>query len=146
MAAAPVTDRPRLWRDVVGLVLRETRRRRGERIADVAGRAGVSPQYLSEVERGRKEPSSEVLAAVTGALDLTLVDVLWRVTLVLDGERRRRPATMPGRGAVTRPARDGRPAGPGRDVVRLSAVMVDTAGYPRAPQAGEAGAAVLLAA
>ena len=31
-------------------------------------RAGISPQYLSEVERGRKDPSSEVLAAISGAL------------------------------------------------------------------------------
>jgi transcriptional regulator with XRE-family HTH domain len=45
----------------------------------VAERAGVSTQYLSEVERGRKEPSSEVLRAVSGALDLRLVDLTTRV-------------------------------------------------------------------
>lgn len=80
----------RLWRDVVGAVLRESRRRRGERLTDVADRAGVSPQYLSEVERGRKEASSEVLAAVTDALGLTLADLTRRVTLVLESEPRRR--------------------------------------------------------
>ena len=41
-------------------------------IFDVAERAGVSTQYLSEVERGLKDPSSEILSAVAGALDLTV--------------------------------------------------------------------------
>ncbi|MBS1907713.1 MAG: helix-turn-helix transcriptional regulator, partial [Actinobacteria bacterium] len=48
---------------------------RGETLAETAQRAGVSPQYLSEMERGRKEASSEMLAAVSGALDLTLLDL-----------------------------------------------------------------------
>ena len=48
---------------------------RGERLADTADRAGVSPQYLSEIERGLKEPSSEMIAAVAGALEVTLVDL-----------------------------------------------------------------------
>lgn len=81
----------RLWRHVVGAVLRDARRRRGEILAEVAARAGVSPQYLSEVERGVKEPSSEVLAAVADALGLTLSDVTRQVTIVLEaGARRRR--------------------------------------------------------
>lgn len=50
------------------------------KIRDVAERAGVSTQHLSEVERGRKEPSSEVIEAVGGALGLTLVDLTARVT------------------------------------------------------------------
>lgn len=61
-----------LWREVLGRRLRDTRRRRGARLVDVAARAGVSPQYLSEIERGRKEPSSEMIAAVCGALDMNL--------------------------------------------------------------------------
>ena len=52
----------------------------GRTLADVAERAGVSTQYLSEVERGRKEPSSEVIGAVAGALGLRLVDLTSRVT------------------------------------------------------------------
>lgn len=67
-----------LWREAVGAQLREERRRRGERIVDVAERAGVSPQYLSEVERGRKDPSSEVLAALAGALGLRVLDLTQR--------------------------------------------------------------------
>jgi transcriptional regulator with XRE-family HTH domain len=67
-----------LWRDAVGEQLRQERAGRGERIVDVAGRAGVSPQYLSEVERGRKDASSEVLSALAGALDLTVRDLTRR--------------------------------------------------------------------
>ena len=67
-----------LWREAVGQQLRDERMRRGERIADVAGRAGVAPQYLSELERGRKDPSSEVLSAVSGALGLRLVELTGR--------------------------------------------------------------------
>ena len=61
-----------LWREVLGRRLRDTRRARGERLVDVAARAGVSPQYLSEIERGRKEPSSEMISAVCGALGIGL--------------------------------------------------------------------------
>ncbi|KRF20636.1 hypothetical protein ASG90_18890 [Nocardioides sp. Soil797] len=61
-----------LWREVTGDLLRERRHERGEKLSETAGRAGISTQYLSEVERGRKDPSSEVLSAVAGALDLTL--------------------------------------------------------------------------
>lgn len=65
----------RLWRDVLGEQLRRRRHERGERLTDTAERAGVSPQYLSEIERGLKEPSSEMIAAVAGALDTTLVEL-----------------------------------------------------------------------
>lgn len=69
-----------LWRELVGEELREERLDRGERLVDVAGRAGVSTQYLSEVERGLKEPSSEMLQAITGALDLTVRQLASRVS------------------------------------------------------------------
>jgi transcriptional regulator with XRE-family HTH domain len=69
-----------LWREAVGRELREERRTAGRTLADVAGDAGVSTQYLSEVERGLKEPSSEVLGAVAGALGLRLVDLTTRVS------------------------------------------------------------------
>ncbi|HEX3779387.1 MAG TPA: helix-turn-helix transcriptional regulator [Pseudonocardiaceae bacterium] len=65
-----------LWREVLGRSLRATRERQGGRLVDVAERAGISPQYLSEIERGRKEPSSEMIAAVTGALGLDLAELL----------------------------------------------------------------------
>ncbi|MHC5258861.1 helix-turn-helix domain-containing protein [Streptomyces sp. UC4497] len=65
-----------LWRHVVGDVLRRRRRAQGRTLQDVADVAGISMPYLSEIERGRKEASSEMLAAVAGALGLGLVDVL----------------------------------------------------------------------
>jgi transcriptional regulator with XRE-family HTH domain len=71
------TTRPDpLWRELVGEELRRRRHEREERLVDVAERAGVSPQYLSEVERGLKDPSSELLAAMTGALELSLPQLL----------------------------------------------------------------------
>lgn len=69
-----------LWREAVGHELREERHRQERTLADVAEQAGVSTQYLSEVERGRKEPSSEILGAVTGALGMRLVDLTARLT------------------------------------------------------------------
>jgi transcriptional regulator with XRE-family HTH domain len=68
-----------LWRRALGRQLRELRLARGERLDDTAARAGISPQYLSEIERGRKEPSSEMIAAVIGALESSLAEVLVRV-------------------------------------------------------------------
>lgn len=64
-----------LWRHLVGERLRELRHARGETLQRVARRASVSPQYLSEVERGSKEPSSEMLAAIGASLDTTLLDL-----------------------------------------------------------------------
>ncbi|MBO0803165.1 MAG: helix-turn-helix transcriptional regulator [Nocardiopsaceae bacterium] len=64
-----------LWREVLGRRLRALRAERGETLAETAERAGISPQYLSEVERGRKEPSSEMIAALAGSLGATLADL-----------------------------------------------------------------------
>lgn len=89
LAAVPAKTEP-LWREAIGDVVREERLDRGERIADVAGRAGVAPQYLSEIERGRKDPSSEVLGALSGALDLTTGEVARRAA----GQLARGPVMM----------------------------------------------------
>lgn len=80
--AEPSRPEP-LWREVVGARLRHLRRRRALTLAETARRAGISPQYLSEVERGRKDPSSEVLAAISGALDADLVEVTHLASLDL---------------------------------------------------------------
>ena len=69
-----------LWREVLGHRLRALRLDQQETLAETAGRAGVSPQYLSEVERGRKEPSSEMIAALAGALGTTLIGLTEQVT------------------------------------------------------------------
>ncbi|MGO1948297.1 MAG: helix-turn-helix domain-containing protein [Mycobacteriaceae bacterium] len=58
----------RLWREALGEEIHRQRTRREDRLKDTAERAGISPQYLSELERGMKDPSSEVLEAVAGAL------------------------------------------------------------------------------
>jgi transcriptional regulator with XRE-family HTH domain len=65
---------------VLGRRLRALRAERGETLAETAERAGISPQYLSEIERGRKEPSSEMIAALAGALGTTLADLAAGVT------------------------------------------------------------------
>src|SRR5919204_7006204 len=69
-----------LWREVLGRRLRVLRQEQQETIAETAARAGISPQYLSEIERGRKEPSSEMIAALAGALGTTLADLAAAVT------------------------------------------------------------------
>lgn len=76
-----------LWREAAGRELRQERQRTERTLADVAEDAGVSIQYLSEVERGLKEPSSEVLGAVSRALGLTLGDLTIRVARTLTTRR-----------------------------------------------------------
>jgi transcriptional regulator with XRE-family HTH domain len=102
---SPVPPEP-LWREALGDVLRRLRHERGERLADTARRAGVSPQYLSEVERGLKEPSSEMIAAIAGALGVTLIDLTIAVASDLDGAI---TLTALAPASVAAPA----PAGPG---------------------------------
>ncbi|MEV6370280.1 helix-turn-helix transcriptional regulator [Micromonospora musae] len=65
-----------LLRRVIGGVLRRLRLRQGRTLREVAESAGVSVPYLSEVERGRKEASSEVLAAICRALGIHLSELL----------------------------------------------------------------------
>ncbi|MFI7608660.1 helix-turn-helix domain-containing protein [Micromonospora sp. NPDC049366] len=65
-----------LLRRVIGGVLRRLRLRQGRTLREVAEVAGVSVPYLSEVERGRKEASSEVLAAICRALGIHLSELL----------------------------------------------------------------------
>ncbi|MFF7446348.1 MULTISPECIES: helix-turn-helix domain-containing protein [unclassified Streptomyces] len=76
-AAAPAPKEP-LLRDLVGDVLRQERLDQERTLKDVADAARISMPYLSEVERGRKEASSEVLAAAAHALGLGLGDLLER--------------------------------------------------------------------
>jgi transcriptional regulator with XRE-family HTH domain len=78
-----------LMRDALGEVLRRKRLEQGRTIADVAATARVSLPYLSELERGRKEASSEVLGAVCDALQVEVADVLSEVGRSLA----RRPVT-----------------------------------------------------
>lgn len=65
-----------LLREVIGDVLRRARIDQGRTLREVSDAARVSLGYLSEVERGRKEASSELLGAICGALDVPLSQVL----------------------------------------------------------------------
>ena len=70
-------------REAVGEALRRRRLAQGRTLREVAEAAGMSLTYLSEVERGRKEASSEVLEAVCAALRLVLPDLLFEVAETL---------------------------------------------------------------
>ncbi|MDP9165135.1 MAG: helix-turn-helix domain-containing protein [Actinomycetota bacterium] len=65
-----------LLREVIGDVLRQARLSQGRTLREVSDDARVSLGYLSEVERGRKEASSELLSAICGALEVPLSRVL----------------------------------------------------------------------
>jgi len=65
-----------LLRDALGETLRDARTRQNRTLRDVSTAANVSLGYLSEVERGRKEASSELLASICDALDVELSDLL----------------------------------------------------------------------
>ncbi len=65
-----------LLREVIGDVLRRTRISQGRTLREVSDSARVSLGYLSEVERGRKEASSELLGSICGALQIPLSRVL----------------------------------------------------------------------
>jgi transcriptional regulator with XRE-family HTH domain len=66
-------------RQAVGEALRRRRQAQGRTLREVAEAAGVSLTYLSEIERGRKEASSEVLEAVCAALHLGLAELFFEV-------------------------------------------------------------------
>ena len=87
-----------LWREVLGRRLRLLRQEQQETLSETAARAGISPQYLSEIERGRKEPSSEMIAALAGALGTTLIDLTEQVAIDL-----RRQITLAPRAVRTGP-------------------------------------------
>ena len=70
-------------REAVGDALRRRRQAQSRTLREVAAAAGVSLTYLSEVERGRKEASSEVLEAVCAALHLALAELFFEVAETL---------------------------------------------------------------
>ncbi|CCH73836.1 helix-turn-helix domain-containing protein [Nostocoides australiense] len=70
-----------LLRRELGEALREERTAQGRSLREVSAAASVSLGYLSEIERGQKEASSELLTSVCGALGVPLSDVLSDVSL-----------------------------------------------------------------
>jgi transcriptional regulator with XRE-family HTH domain len=69
-----------LFRRLLGDVLRERRVQRGLTLREVSAQARVSLGYISEIERGQKEASSELLASLCGALEAPLSEVLREVS------------------------------------------------------------------
>ena len=74
-----------LFRRLLGEVLRSRRIHQGRTLRQVSADARVSLGYISEIERGQKEASSELLASICDALDLELADLLAEVSLSLRG-------------------------------------------------------------
>ncbi|GAA5203733.1 MULTISPECIES: helix-turn-helix domain-containing protein [Microbacterium] len=68
-----------LVRQEIGEVLRDLRQQKGRTLRQVASRASVALGYLSEVERGQKEASSEILASVAEALDVPISMIMREV-------------------------------------------------------------------
>ncbi len=69
-----------LLRSHIGFALRASRVAQGRTLRDVAKSARVSLGYLSEVERGQKEASSELLNSICNALDISIGEVLLKVS------------------------------------------------------------------
>jgi transcriptional regulator with XRE-family HTH domain len=93
-----------LLRRLLGDVLRRHRVLQARTLRDVSAAAGVSLGYLSEIERGRKEASSELLAAICTALDVSLSEVLREAGDDLAREERRRRLVPVGFGRASGPA------------------------------------------
>jgi transcriptional regulator with XRE-family HTH domain len=123
-----------LMREAIGGSLRRARTARRRTLREVSRRARVSLGYLSEVERGRKEPSSELLAAICEALDIALHELLSEAAeamaadaiAVADAARLRRPVGLR--------HMDLRLAGAGDDGPALPLTPIGPAAHPVAPQ------------
>ena len=95
-----------LLRTQLGTTLRGHRLRQRRTLRDVSGAARVSLGYLSEVERGQKEASSELLASICDALDVELADLLAEVSLGLRGDDVRVRPLVPASQAAGIPAEE----------------------------------------
>ncbi|NQW32779.1 MAG: helix-turn-helix transcriptional regulator [Actinomycetales bacterium] len=82
-------------RNVIGDELRRRRQDQGRTLRDISGAASVSLGYLSEIERGQKEASSELIAAICGALDVSLSDILASVSTQVANAESAEPFTYP---------------------------------------------------
>jgi transcriptional regulator with XRE-family HTH domain len=136
-----------LLRTQLGTTLRGHRLRQRRTLRDVSGAARVSLGYLSEVERGQKEASSELLASICDALDVELADLLAEVSQELRESEAVRPA------AAVRSVADGEqavPAAPERTAAAPAAAPEPALALVGGPAAARSalrrGKAVSLAA
>ena len=143
-----------LLRRVLGDTLRGRRLRQRRTLREVSGAARVSLGYLSEVERGQKEASSELLASICDALDVRLSDLLSEVSETMRrSERAAEVARMPGRVTIPAPARPARrpvPAGVGAPAPAEPREKESSGAGPEAPtpagtgrRTGRAGAGIV---
>lgn len=85
-----------LLREAFGSVIREHREKSGKTLRQVSTDAQMALGYISEVERGRKEASSEMIAALCQALDLPMVVLLSKVGAIMQPfEKTSFPDTIP---------------------------------------------------
>lgn len=94
--SAMTEPKPVVLRQEIGEVLRSVRQRQGRTLREVSHSARVSLGYLSEVERGQKEASSELLASICSALDVPVSAMLREVAdRVAELEGNLAPDTVP---------------------------------------------------
>jgi transcriptional regulator with XRE-family HTH domain len=112
-----------LLRHLLGDVLRRLRQRQGRTLREVSAAARVSLGYLSEVERGQKEASSELLAAICTALNTPLSHVLGEVSdsfalaeLQNEAELQSEPVLTPAPAGASRAAQRASLASTGREL------------------------------
>ncbi|HLQ62071.1 MAG TPA: helix-turn-helix transcriptional regulator [Candidatus Acidoferrales bacterium] len=86
------SETPEQVRLALGAVLRRHREVRGRTLTEVAAEAGLSPAHLSEVERGRKEISTELLLAVGHALEVPAADLYVQLAQELGSQEPAWPA------------------------------------------------------
>lgn len=82
-----------LLRTFIGEALRRRRLMQARTLRQVSANARVSLGYLSEVERGQKEASSELLAAICTALDLSLAEIITDALAEISRQEERTPLT-----------------------------------------------------
>jgi transcriptional regulator with XRE-family HTH domain len=132
-----------LLRTQLGTTLRGHRLRQRRTLRDVSGAARVSLGYLSEVERGQKEASSELLASICDALDVELADLLAEVSLGLRGDDGRLRPLVPATVPADVPAEEAVPAASGEQPVPEPALAL--VGAPARGTGRPAGAVSLAA-
>lgn len=81
-----------ILRDYIGTALLNERKTQGRTLRNVADRAQVALGYVSEVERGRKEVSSEVLRSICEALYMTVGDLMVDVTVAMKKDEEQKVA------------------------------------------------------
>ncbi|MBO3733577.1 helix-turn-helix domain-containing protein [Glycomyces niveus] len=141
-----------LLRELLGETLRRRRRAQKRTLRDVSKQANVSLGYLSEIERGHKEPSSELLASVCGALQVRLSEVLAEVSREVAIHERGEEKQQPGRqvAVLPLPRTENPPAGDVEEVLRrrraLSAAPASIAQVRSRHRRGEVTDSVVRAA